>query len=657
MSRIGQTILAAIAVPAIAWALGANWVFIGNYAKNHRWILLPIVVYEILLFVRLFLPGFWKLRSGYETDYRKRVCHHYCNFDLKGLSNRGVYSPEMKPVFVEPSIAPDQADKPGHHPSPSQSPAGAGAERHEVWDYMEKPGHFAIIGAPGCGKTTLLKHVAITMASSRRKKVHQTLPVYLCLRSHAKVISGNPDLSLQDLILASEPVRSQTLKPPPNWFERRLNEGNCLVLLDGLDEAGDAAARLQVSAWVEKSIQDHSGSRFLITSRPWGYYENPVPGVSTLRVLPFDEQQTGRFVSNWYHANEAINRNSGYEDASSKARRGAAESMSVVRGSEVLADLAANPLMLTMIATLHRYHGRLPGGRAEVYREFFEVFLSIRREVEGARDEFSMTPDQKRIVLESLAYRLMSTRSSEIAAVDAAIAIESAVKAVNPSAGPGDFLEMVRNSSGLLLERERGAYSFGHKNLQEYLAAAHVRANRLERDLAAFTEEEWWYETIRLYVAEADATPILEGCLRHVPPSLPALTLLVECIREAQKVDRAWPATIASLITSSDPEHGRIYGEAMCVIRRRGMAGIDELHAVDSRFVTNAEYQVFLDEVPARANDFRPDHWTSPRFSEGEGSSPVTVSRNSQVEAFGEWMTVKYGGRSWHYTIPSLKQL
>ncbi|MSV28409.1 MAG: NACHT domain-containing protein [Bryobacterales bacterium] len=618
---------------------------------------MPIVVYEILLFIRQFPGRFWKLRSGYERDYRKRVFYHCCNFDLKGLSKQGVYSLEMKPVFVEPSLAPDQADERGNDPFPSQSPAGAGAERLEVWEYLEKPGHFAIIGAPGSGKTTLLKHVATALAASRRKKVHQTLPVYLCLRTHAKVISENPDLSLQDVILASEAVKSQTLKPPPNWFERKLNEGKCLVLLDGLDEAGDAATRLKVSAWVEKSIQDHAGSRFLIASRPWGYYENPVPGVSTLRVLPFSEHQTSRFVSNWYHANEAISHNSGDEDESSKTRRGAAELMSRVRGSDVLTDLAANPLMLTMIATLHRYRGHLPGGRAELYRDFFEAFLGNRQKVEGARDEFNMTPDQKRIVLESLAYRLMSMRSSEIAAVDAAIVIDSAVKAVNPSAGPGDFLEMVENSSGLLLERERGVYSFGHKTFQEYLAAVHMRANRLERDLAAFTGEEWWHETIRLYVAEADATPILEGCLRHEPPSLPALTLLVECIQEAQKVDPAWPAMIASLITNSDPEHERIYGEAMFVIRRRDMAGIDELHAVDSRFVTNAEYQVFLDEVPARANDFRPDHWTAPRFSAGEGSRPVAVSRNSQVKAFGEWMTVKYGGRSWNYTIPSLRQL
>jgi hypothetical protein len=137
----------------------------------------------------------------------------------------------------------------------------------------------------------------------------------------------------------------------------------------------------------------------------------------------------------------------------------------------------------------------------------------------------------------------------EISAEDADMAIEASLKSVSLKAQPGDFLWMVESSSGLLLEREAGVYSFAHKTFQEYLAAVHARSNRLEQELAARTEEEWWHETIRLYVAEADATPILEACLRHTPPSISALTLAVECIQEAQRVDQSWREKIEGLPT------------------------------------------------------------------------------------------------------------
>ena len=189
----------------------------------------------------------------------------------------------------------------------------------------------------------------------------------------------------------------------------------------------------------------------------------------------------------------------------------------------------------------------------------------------------------------------MTTKEREISIGDAATAIESSLKSVSLNTAPADFLKMVESSSGLLLEREQGVYSFAHKTFQEYLAAFHIRSNRLEQELAACIDEEWWHETIRLYVAEADATPILEACLRPTPPSLPALTLAVECIQEAQRVDQTWREKIQNLINDSDQEHQRIYGEAMLVIRRRKMVSVDEIRAVDSTFVTNAEYQVFLD--------------------------------------------------------------
>src|SRR5260370_20560268 len=91
--------------------------------------------------------------------------------------------------------------------------------------------------------------------------------------------------------------------------------------------------------------------------------------------------------------------------------------------------------------------------------------------------------------------------------------------------------------------------------------------------------------------------------------------------------------------------------------RRRKMVSIDEGHAVDPKFVTNAEYQLFLDEVPQGVSRYTPDHWSEARFSKGEGPRPVATSRRSHVEALCEWMTAKYGSVSWKFMVPSAQQL
>src|SRR5713226_3204719 len=62
-------------------------------------------------------------------------------------------------------------------------------------------------------------------------------------------------------------------------------------------------------------------------------------------------------------------------------------------------------------------------------------------------------------------------------------AISDPLQKVSPLTTGEEFLTMVENSSGLLLEREIGVYSFAHLTVQEYLAALHIQAHQLENDL------------------------------------------------------------------------------------------------------------------------------------------------------------------------------
>ncbi len=137
-------------------------------------------------------------------------------------------------------------------------------------------------------------------------------------------------------------------------------------------------------------------------------------------------------------------------------------------------------------------------------------------------------------VLQPLAYSMMCTETRELALDQASEAILEPLLLVSPNLSCSEFLQMVENSSGLLLERENGVYAFAHLTFQEYLAAKHIQEEKLEWDLEGRVTMPWWHETIRLYTALGDASGVVQACISATEPSVPALTLAVECPDEAR---------------------------------------------------------------------------------------------------------------------------
>lgn len=58
-----------------------------------------------------------------------------------------------------------------------------------------------------------------------------------------------------------------------------------------------------MAKWVEQQIITYGhNNRFILTSRPYGYRDNPISGVTVLEVQGFTYKQIEQFVHNWYHA-------------------------------------------------------------------------------------------------------------------------------------------------------------------------------------------------------------------------------------------------------------------------------------------------------------------------------------------------------------------
>lgn len=211
-----------------------------------------------------------------------------------------------------------------------------------------------------------------------------------------------------------------------------------------------------------------------------------------------------------------------------------------------------------------------------------------------------------------------------------------------------EFLRLVQNSSGLLLERNPGTYAFAHKTFQEYLTAVYIKEQHLERQLVAQVQDDWWHETIRLYCAQADATAIIEACLANNPPSARALALALDCAEEKLTIEPAVKEALDTLLEKGredpDPQRRRVIAEALLRRRLDQMVHLHDEIFVDTSFVTCTEYQLFLDERLAQGRYHQPDHWPSPTFPQGQGHLALLGMRPADVQAFCEWLTEREGG-------------
>lgn len=543
------------------------------------------LIYEIVVIIGGFLTKVWQriegkwaerfgdwidltlqsLFSGYRKRYLEYLIYQHRSFDVKGLSTQGPYNLELEGVYVQLNVDPTTLHGASSNILHNELRSGS----HSIWKYINEnntQGHnYAILGAPGSGKTTLLKHMALTLAAPahRRRKLNapNLLPILLFLRDHTKAIKENSKIPLAQLIRDQFENRQAPL-PPAGWLEKQLQEGKCLIMLDGLDEVADIQVRKQVVAWVEQCMVSYGKNRFLISSRPHGYKTNPLENVTVLLVRSFTTQQVEQFIHNWYLANEIMSAQKDDPGVREDARRGAIDLMDRIRSTSTLSDLAVNPLLLTMITTVHRYRSSLPGRRVELFSEIFEVFLGKRQQARGL--EIDMTPAQKIRVLRQLAYSMMEKEFRIIDRAEALKIIAKPLLAVNPKIKGEEFLQSVENNSGLLIEFESGRYSFSHLTFQEYLSSIHVIETPHEKELLRQVQNSWWHETIRLYCAQTDASNIIASCLNS--SNATALSLAIECMDEAREVSpeirSQYEDVLEKGVEDPDPERRKLIATA-----------------------------------------------------------------------------------------------
>lgn len=353
-----------------------------------------------------------------------------------------------------------------------------------VIELLQRQNGLIVLGDPGAGKTTFLKYLALKLARGEGAELNlgERLPILAPLSGYANVLEKQT-VRLDDFI-AGYFHDLGTYFPVKALLADALQCGVALLLLDGLDEVQDCNLRHLVVEQVVSFYNAHreAGNKFVLTSRIIGYREvRPVaPGLAECTLVDFDDDEIADFVARWTQALEAQAQGDS-PLARTDAERERRELLDAVQRNAGVRQLAANPLLLTILALMKRQGVTLPERRVELYEQYVKTLLSSWNRARGlgrppSRD---LDPVQTVKVLAPLALWMHEVNPGVglVKREDLRRRLETLYAdrgEADAEASARQFLADVRDHAGLLLERGSGEYGFIHLTFEEYLAAVAI---------------------------------------------------------------------------------------------------------------------------------------------------------------------------------------
>lgn len=471
----------------------------------------------------------------------------------------------------------------------------------KVQDALADHKRMVILGDPGSGKTTLLRYLALRYARDRAEnttfvrdhlRLNESgfLPLYLPLRNLGAYLAPRPDTGTEGhaLMLAFlyEYLKNERIVVPDDFFDADLNAGRIVLLLDGMDEVGDENLRRRVTRLIDSFAGAYPQCRIVVTSRIVGY-----PGLARLEqdfatttVQDFSLADVREFLTHW-HRLVAIGQLGPGTSAEHFAASQTNQLLNAITSNPRVRELAVNPLMLTVIALVHRDRVKLPDRRAELYAEAVDVLLGKWDEARGVDavrvlDDRPFDASDRRLLLQTIALNMQTAGKREIEADELTRQLRAYFTGLTTTPAAAHhaterFLQVIRERTGLLVEAGQGVYRFSHLTFQEYLAAlAALDLPTCETILASHVSDAGWREVILLAIGQlatqgpTRTTSLVQRIADTKNPTNPydPLVLAVEGVRDAgngmnPQVAAEIQARVKKLLAKDRPAWQRILNQ------------------------------------------------------------------------------------------------
>ncbi len=401
-----------------------------------------------------------------------------------------------------------------------------------------------LMGSPGSGKSTGMRHLTVFIATALLSGTKTLrIPFFCPLGPVAQALGDDPTKDVDTLVdallrpaLGAGGLRAD-LRPQ---VQAAIIAGNAFLFFDGLDEvsgvpeptnAGARSRRERVADAIRAFAHQVGTAPVVVTCRTRPYEQDAAwqlrEGWALRRLQPFAFGQVRSFITKWYAAT-CLDGQGRYTHDEAVARAERLIALLEQPERAALRGLSASPLLLTMLVLLDYNNTRMPERRADVYEELVKLLLDRWEGVRssdvdrrpqrlGARLGMAhLTVEDLRPALHELAFtahgqqvdgRGVLTGPLLRATLDAFFARK--LNPAQPKAARAEavraseqFMGLLLEESGLLLEEADETYVLPHLTFEEYLAACHLAGRDGQGIELAYRQwvsgGERWREVARL---------------------------------------------------------------------------------------------------------------------------------------------------------------
>ncbi len=407
----------------------------------------------------------------------------------------------------------------------SRSPNGAGrgglrkAAAITIENAMLRSSRIALLGGPGSGKTTLLCRLALMVLQGgltaryiRRLTVaHQDramdtlVPIFVSL---PRLAEGDGAV-MPHLI---EVFSKHGFPHAGSFLDQRLSEGQCLLLLDGLDAIDGHQKRRRVLDEIQ-ALSGRYGERnqILVSSRLAGY-QGELEGFAHLELLPFDQRRIESFVRRWF----------------GERSEHAGRLLATLEHRPEMHAMAGNPLLLSLLTVACERMAVADVRGVRLYDTVVEILLREEHDHVLRTSARRLAYQAQAAGRDSFSKQVMSSilRGAQSEGLVGSAAVETVVKTLVEDT---DLLQQVTG----------GAFGFAHRALQQYLAAEAVLERDTPWNLAERAGDDRYHEVIPLVAGlQGDATDLIGALMSGRDADDPHRLLLAgKCLREADETD------------------------------------------------------------------------------------------------------------------------
>lgn len=351
---------------------------------------------------------------------------------------------------------------------------------------VEKYSKLMVLGKPGSGKTTFLKHLAI-QCNKGKFQAHR-VPIFIALKQFAEA-EGKPSLLEYITQMFSDCDVSA------DQITVLLRHGKTLVLLDGLDEV-----KIEDNNRVINQVRDLSDkfrqNQFVITCRI-AASNYTFDKFTDVEIADFDDKQIATFARKWFQAKEPAK---------------AEEFIQQLRENDPIRELATNPLLLTLLCLVFEESAKFPVNRSELYEEGVDILLKKwdeTRKIEREQVYKNLSLQRKKDLLSQIALTTFERGDYFFKQKQLEQYISDYIRNLPDAQNDPEALQLdseavlksIEAQHGLLVERAQKIYSFSHLTFQEYFTARKIVKSyekKTLQDLVSHITEKRWREIFLL---------------------------------------------------------------------------------------------------------------------------------------------------------------